>query len=95
MRRKPHGAKGRLASPAQMARLEALLQRQIAQPISFEAYRQMLRAHRHPAASVDTQLAAWEHLERQQASLAQLARLSEAVHEASRARGTPTQGPEV
>lgn len=67
MPRKARGAKGRLASPTQIARLEALLQCRISQPLTFYSYRHMLRSHNNPDSHVDTELAAWEHLEKQDA----------------------------
>ena len=67
MARKARGTRGRLASPAQIARLEALLKMRITGPLSFFAYRHMLRSNRHPESNVDTELAAWEHLEKKDA----------------------------
>ena len=46
MTRKARGARGRLASPAQIARLEALLQMDLSQPLPFESYRHMMRSNR-------------------------------------------------
>ena len=69
MTRKARGARGRLASPAQIARLEALLKMRISQPVPFESYRHMMRSHMNPESNVDTELAAWEHLEKKDATL--------------------------
>jgi hypothetical protein len=68
MARKPRGAKGRLASPAQMARLRALLQLNPAQPVSFEAYRHMMRSYMNADANLETAEAAWKHLEKKRAT---------------------------
>ena len=61
MRRKPRGARRRLASPAQMDRLRAVTQLPLPQPFPFEIWRHMMREFMNPDANFETRLAAWEH----------------------------------
>jgi hypothetical protein len=92
MRRKPRGAKGRMASPAQMDRLRVVLGMQLPQPIPFEAYRGMMREHLRPDSNIATKLAAWAHLEKKHADSEcgrAIRRFSEALHADALARGRP------
>jgi hypothetical protein len=88
VRRKPRGAQGRMASPAQMARLSAVLQVQLPQPISFKAYRAQLRAIReHPEMRIAGQLAAEAHYHKKHGDHAFWTAFSRILHEGAVARG--------
>jgi hypothetical protein len=87
MPRKARGTKSRLASPAQMARLETLLERRFSQPLSFPVYRHWLREYRQPDRPIDTREAPWAHLEDKDTATSALVKaFSQALHEARLAR---------
>jgi hypothetical protein len=76
-----------------MARLRAVLQAQVPQPISFKAYRAQLRAIReHPEMRLAGQLAAEAHYHKKhcQEDQAFWTEFSRVLHEGAVARGKPT-----
>jgi hypothetical protein len=66
MSRKARGAKGRLASPAQIARLEKELRIRITVSLSWAQYRYMMRAHLHQFSDASKEFAAYAHQAKKQ-----------------------------
>lgn len=64
MPHKPRDATRRMASPAQMARLDAVVQVHDPRPLPFESYRQLMRESRDPLA----EHAAWKHQDARRAT---------------------------
>lgn len=87
---KPYpGAHHRMASPAQMERLRALLKRPVPGPMTLFTWRQWIRSYRNPASNGETERAAWAHLDRRnKANIAKFVERFRAMREDALARDT-------